>query len=110
MARAIRFARLACAIALVSVVAGPVHAVRLCHNVCTCSASCDLTCRDDAFVPTTCGASIYDCVDKCFEPITAQAGPLGVAPQARTPRADAAEQAQGAAACTSPAPLPLRLD
>lgn len=53
--------------AVLTVLAAPAHAVRLCHNVCTCNASCSLTCRDDNFVPTTCGASPYDCIDKCLE-------------------------------------------
>lgn len=65
----VRVKRLACLVSLL-VLAGfaavPAEAVRICQNVCNCSAACTLTCRDDNFVPTTCGASIYDCIDKCI--------------------------------------------
>lgn len=110
MARVIRLVRLACAIAVVSMLAGPAYAVRLCHNVCTCNASCALACRDDAFVPTTCGASIYDCIDKCIEIVPAQAAPVALVTDSQAALAGALEEATDPAACRPAPPLPLRFD
>jgi hypothetical protein len=83
--------------AVLTTLAAPAHAVRLCSNVCTCNASCSLTCRNDEFVPTTCGASQYDCIDKCVVLArveaagqAAAAAPIEPAPDACAAPADAA--------------------